>query len=344
MRQSILLTRHGVRNVQDTVVLADGSSVKMQTFSKKQLPLFASPINNSTDGNLSFEGHLMSYNLGSYLKKRFKNIKIRTEPNLNRVIDTSISIAKGANVSNIDIPIGSFDSLTNPQMYYNYPLPSYALDDIIAIYDKNLDEINRISEIITKNLGVKLPTQTTIVIKDGNNVTITGLLEIEFLLAQEPAFLIFSDLDLDLENTKSMMQSAVITQNVKYIPISTQQISSNMAQYIIDKFTTPKDNLEVIVVSDWQIISLSTLMGFDFRLSDDYPDNFVTANTGILFEIENGIVSISSLGYSLEKVIIHTELYELPLENFLKIIKPRINSSYVNLSNIDKVTNYRVSA
>ena len=339
MATSVLFLRHSVRGIPDEIELADGSIVKIQTFSKQTLPLYASPANTTLDGNISGTGWQLSEKLGKLLRTKYNNISIRANVSTDRTVDTAIAIARGANIPYISIYDGPIDPLFFPSDYYNYKLPPTALTEMQARYDNNMNHVNHVSSAITETFGIPLPQDTKITL---NNIS--GLLNIIAKFSQQPNFSVLSNINLGLTKTamKSISHGAVLHQFINNIPIYTQQQCSNMAQFILNTLMKNDNNTTILIGNDDTISSLASLLDYKFRVPG-WPTQFVTANGGFIFTLENNIVTVEFIGlnphgkYKITKVANPVNINE-----FKVLIENKINGDYLNLSEIDRVTDCRV--
>lgn len=343
MPTRVLFLRHSVRGIPDEIELADGSIVKMQSFSKQPLPLYASSVNTTEDGNLSGTGWKLSERLGKLLRSKYGNIiNIRANVGTNRTIDTAIAIARGANIPNISIYDGPTDPLFFPTKYYGYKLPSDALTKMENRYNKNLKHVKNISSAITETFGVPLPEpEDTKITPD----KITGLLNIIAKFSQQPNFSLFSGIDLGLrdDTRKIISHGAVLHQGIMNIPIYNQQQCSNMAQYILDTLVNNDNQTTVLVGNDETISSLASLLDYRFRISG-WPTQFVMANAGFIFTLdENEMVNVEFLGLNPQgRFRINTVTDHTTIDDFKQLVETKINKDYLNLSEINGVNEYRV--
>lgn len=339
MPTTLLFVRHSVRNIQDFVELADGNVVTLQSFSKQQLPLYSSPVNINVDGNISGIGWKFSKKLGKLLRKKYKNIHIRASVSTNRAIDTGIAISQGAKIPSITIFNGPIDPLFFPRDFYNYKLPSDALKERQERYDSRLEDIQNVSKTITETFGVKLPKETKITLDK-----ITGLLSIEDKFSNETAFSVLSDIDLEIshKNRKIITQGLAIRQYIDNIPLFVQQQSTNMLKYIIDTLIKNDDMLTILVGNDNPISSLATLLDYKFE-TDGWSAQYISANSGFLFTLDNDQVKVEFLGLNSKKEFCITPVAKsISLKKFKKFIESKINPLYLNLSDINNVKEFRV--
>jgi hypothetical protein len=348
MVRSILLTRHTVRGVPNLVTLADGSQVPIQNYSLKPLPFFASPSNTSLDGNINGFGWELSKKLGKILKRKYSKIKIRGNVSTDRTIDTAIGISIGANVDFISVFNGENDPLINPVGYYDYTLPESANKEQIKRYNKIYPTIKEVSRALTETFGVPLPKKSNIQL-----TTFSGLLAIETFLAQEPTFSKLSNINLNINKKNSFIipQGIVCKQYIYNIPLYCQQMCSNILQYILNIFDFTKNNknnknkeneIDIIVENDAYISTTAALLGLNFKI-ETLPENYVNANSGLLFTLDdNNNVSIECLGLNVYGEFVKSDvLRKISLDKFNSFLISKINPTYVNLTEIDNVFNYR---
>jgi hypothetical protein len=347
MVRSILLTRHTVRGIPNLVTLADGSEVPTQNFSLKPLPFFASPSNTSSDGNINIFGWKLSKKLGKKLGNNYSKIKIRGNCAKDRTIDTAIGISIGAKVDFISVYNGKNDPLIDPISYYNYTLPASANEEHIYRYNKIHPTIKKVSKALTESFGVPLPKESVIEL-----TSYSGLLAIENILSQEPTFSKFSNIDLNINKKNSYIipQGIVAKQYIYNIPLYCQQSSSNMLQYILNLFNFYKNNkckendIDIIVEDDTYISALAALLGLNFTI-ETLPQNYINANSGLLFILDdNNNVTIECLGLNIHQEFVKSNvLKKISIEKFNKFVTSKINPTYVNLTDINDVINYRTT-
>lgn len=347
MVRSILITRHTVRAIPNLVTLADGSQVEIQNYSLKPLPFLASPSNTSSDGNINIFGWELSKKLGKKLKHKYSKIKIRGNVSTDRTIDTAIGISIGANLDFISVFNGTNDPLINPTGYYGYTLPESANEEQIIRYNKVYPTIKKVSRALTETFGVPLPKESNIQL-----TSFSGLLSIENILAQEPTFSKLSNIDLNINKKNSFIipQGIVCKQYIYNIPLYCQQMCSNMLQYILNIFNLTKNNknkeniIDIIVENDSYISSTASLLGLNFKI-ETLPENYVNANSGLLFTLDDdNNVSIKCLGLNIYGEFVKSDvLQKISLHKFNSFLTSKINPTYVNLTEIDNVFNYRTT-
>jgi hypothetical protein len=347
MVRSILLTRAGVRAIPSLVTLTDGTIVPLQNFSLKPLPFFASPSNSTLNGNINKQGWKVSQNLGELLAKKYSNIKIRGNVSTGSTIDSAIAISKGAKVEFISIYNGTSDPLLNPITYYGYTLPESANQEQLKRYKEIFPKIAKISKAITETFGVPLPTTSNI------GLTVPeGLLLIVNAMSQEPTFSKISKIDLNINKKNSFIipQGSVVKNYVYDIKLYNEQLSSNICQYILNSFNFIKNNthkendIEVFVVTDSLISTTAAFLGLNFT-TPTLPENYVNANSGLLITIDdNNNVFIEFLGLTTNEKFVKTPvLKKTPLNEFNNFVTSKINPTYVNLTEIENVINYRTT-
>jgi len=347
MVRSILLTRHTVRGIPNLVKLADGTTVPTQNFSLKPLPFFASPSNTSSNGNINMFGWNLSKKLGKNLKEKYSKIKIRGNSETDRTIDTAIGISIGANVKFISVYNGNVDPLIDPAAYYNYTLPQSENQKQIDRYNSVKPIIQKVSKALTETFGVPLPTESNIQL-----TSYSGLLAIENILSQEPTFSKFSNIDLNISTKNSFIipQGIVARQYIYNTKLRCQQLTSNILQYILNIFNFTKKNknkeneIDIIVENDDYISALASLLGLNFTI-ETLPQNYINANSGLLFTLDdNNNVSIQCLGLNINQEYVKSiVLPKTSLHKFNTFITSKINQTYVNLTDINNVINYRTT-
>jgi hypothetical protein len=337
---TVLFLRHSVRNVPDTVTLANGETVPLQNFSCQKLPLYAEPVNNKEDGGLSGVGWNLSHKLGQYIKKRYKNISIRGNVGTGRTIDTAIAIARGADVENITVYNGAIDPLIDLIKFYHYTLPPSSLEERKDRYERVLPLVLNTKEVVEKTFHRPLPLQTGF-----NEIGYTGLLQIENVLSQEPTFSALSSIDLEIKvkDRKPICRGIVLRQYVDNIPLYTQQLSSNMAEFIVNFLNKKDKKTQVIIVNDNYISSLAALLSFKFK-GRELPTQFVNANSGLIFSLSNDTVTVDFLSLDFSSHFsVSPVVGNQSLSSFTTYVKERINYNYVDLSPINNVKIERVA-
>lgn len=349
-KTSVFVVRHGHRGIVTKVKLANGDVVPLQNFSLKALPLYAYPAETEENiGNLSGEGWKYNRKLGKLLRKLKKahsssKIYVRASPHLQRLLASSIALARGAHVKNIQVSVLPIDPLFFPELVYHYTLPDSSVAERQARYESKLDQVQKVSKSITKVFGVPLPTETKIT---KNNVT--GLLEIENVFSQEPPMSLYANIDLGMtkKTRKKISEGIVIRQYVDNIPLYVAQTSSLLAYYLLQQLRKNNGALHVLIGRDNNVSALASLLGYSFAVPN-WPKNFVNISSGLLFTYDDEIdqVSVLCLGLSTKKKFLETEIagkQGMTLERFTSFVLSNVSPQFINLSDVYKVVQKRVS-
>ena len=355
MPTSVLFTRHSVRGVPDLVELADGKIVKIQQFSRKPLPLYAAPVHTTSNGDISGVGWDLSKELGKLLVgdskckessvqlklPAWKRINLRADVGTLRATNTGVGVARGLGLRDIAIYSGNVDPLFDPRAFNHFELPPSNLATRIKRFEETSEEIDRTKRALEETFKAPLPSETKILPE-----SVTGLLEIEDKLSQEPPFSRLSEIDLGIRSRNGfrIMRGIVIRQFIDNIPIFVQQTSSTMAVHILQLLEARDNHLNVLVSSDNPISSLAALLDLFFKTSDQ-PTQFVNANSGLLFTLDDcDRVKIEWLGLTQEgRFELNHVLGPISLQSFRRLVKSKVNPEYVKLADLDKVELRRVT-
>lgn len=309
---NLLLVRHGIRGVNIKLHNSDGRPIYIQELTSLEIPFLA------TGMSITEIGQHHSRQLGQYIKKyKCQNLIVRadnssrTQMTAKYIIDgmrensrkkTAIQISK----INPD-PIAYNDDLINKNLYLRLLYES--LFEIESKYDN-------IKEILFKIFKVDLSGST---IYDFNfklmgsiafAKTFCNVAIFEYLKGS-------SWLKLSREDIWKLAEFTTWTLAMRTNEILIQQRCQIPLQYIIEQLGQ-EETFTILVSHDTNIYGICKLLGLNYKL-DDWPEEYIPPNSGLLFQTNQNQVVIKAIGLDMNLNISENNLSETNLETLRKI-------------------------
>lgn len=255
-------------------------------------PVSADPrgtLELASESNLNLTGHLLSYKVGKFIRKRFDSPKIiYADVTDGRTIDTATALALGARVNLIHQASQSPDLFFNPLAIVNSAIEK-ASEELLCKYQPLIKTIR--DAIEEANPSLKLSSATSFDPKTNKPL---GLVNQEFTLSTLMLFAETSDINDPLLKRKEII-------------VQIQPIEWLLTHPLLESVASPANYLLRGIVTFLEKYSLSVMVGHHHDLNlmaqflenpysvPGYLDYWVPANSGFIFTLQGKRLTLEYL-------------------------------------------------